>query len=154
MKYMIQDKYGKLMFTDGFHHIENKDVKKLKTFTEYSDASKKADKIGGTVTWWNNYIEEQGTKRKKQREELQKGREEALRNARVIDIPTRREWRLRDTDSYFDIMTFDWFVPIKTLLCESGYPIGVIGETPALESIFCYTYEELEIAEAAYEVVK
>ena len=154
MNVIIEDRYGRLLFTDGFHHLANKDIKKLKVFTDYGEASKKAEKVGGSATFWNTYIEEQGTKSKQQREDMQRDREKWLQNARVVDIPTRREWRLRDPGSYFDIMTFDWFVPIKTLLNENGYPIGVIGETPALESIFCYTYEELEIAEAAYEVIK
>ena len=154
MNVIIEDRYGKLLFTDGFHHLANKDVKKLKVFTDYGDASKKAEKVGGYATFLDNYIEEQGTKRKQWKEELRADREKTLANARVIDIPTRRHWTLKDSARDWDIVLFDWFIPIKTLLNENGYPIAVIGETPALESIYCYEYEELDAAQEAYEVVE
>ena len=153
MNCIIEDRYGRLLFTDGFHHLANKDIKKLKVFTDYGEASKKAEKVGGSATFWENYIEEQGTKRKQWREELRADREKALASARVIDIPTRRHWTLKDSARDWDIVLFDWFIPIKTLLNENGYPIAVIGETPALESIYCYEYEELDLAKECYEVV-
>lgn len=152
MNVIIEDRYGKLLFTDGFHHVANKDIKKLKVFTDYGEARKKAEKVGGYATSWGNYIEKEGTKWKQHREKLQQSRKESLANARVIDIPTRREWRIKDNARDWDIVLFDWFIPIKTLLNENGYPIAVIGETPALESIYCYEYEELDAAQEAYEV--
>jgi hypothetical protein len=142
------------LFTDGFDHLANKDIKKLKVFTDYGEASKHAEKAGGSATFWNTYIEEQGIKRKKHREELQQDREKALANARVVDIPTRREWRIKDSAKDRDLYWFDWFIPIKTLLTDDGWPIGVIGEVPDLCSIHCYTFEELDLAKECYEVVQ
>jgi hypothetical protein len=154
MNCIIEDRYGRLLFTDGFHHLGNKDVKKLKVFTDYGEASKQADKVGGSATFWNTYIEEQGIKRKHQREKMQNDREEALANARVVDIPTRREWRIKDNARDSDLYWFDWFIPIRTLLTDDGWPIGVIGEVPDLCSIHCYTFEELDLAKECYEVVQ
>lgn len=153
MNCIIENRYGKLLFTDGFHHLENKDIKNLKVFTDYGKASKEADKVGGSATFWNTYIEEQGTKRKQQREEMQSDREKALANARVVDIPTRREWRIKEEAKHHDFYWFDWFIPIKTLLSDDGWPLGVIGEVPELCSIHCYTFEELDMAKECYEVV-
>ena len=153
MNCIIEDRYGRLLFTDGFHHLANKDVKKLKVFTDYGEASKAADKAGGSATFWNTYMEEQGTKRKQQREEMQSDREKALANARIVDIPTRREWRIKEEAKHRDLYWFDWFIPIKTLLSDDGWPLGVIGEVPELPSIHCYTFEELDLAKECYEVV-
>ena len=152
MNAIIEDRYGRLLFTDGFHHLANKDIKKLKVFTDYGEASKKAEKVGGSATFWNTYIEEQGTKRKQQREEMQRDREKWLQNARVVDIPTRREWRIKEEAKHGDLYWFDWFIPIKTLLSDDGWPLGVIGEIPELPSIHCYTFEELDLAKECYEV--
>ncbi len=154
MNCIVEDRYGRLLFTDGFDHLANKDIKKLKVFTDYGEASKAAEKVGGYATSWDSHIEKQGTKRKEERERQQKYRKELLKTARVIDIPTRRKWKQTEDSMLFDIMLFDWFVPIKTLIDENGYPIAVIGETPALESIHCYAFEELEAAQDAYEVVQ
>ena len=153
MNCIIEDRYGKLLFTDGFHHLENKDIKNLKVFTDYGEASKAADKVGGSATFWNTYIEEQGVKRKQQREEMQRDREKWLQNAKVVDIPTRREWRIKEESKHNDFYWFDWFIPIKTLLSDDGWPLGVIGEIPELPSIHCYTFEELDLAKECYEVV-
>lgn len=154
MNCIIEDRYGRLLFTDGFDHLANKDIKKLRVFTDYGEASKHANKAGGSATFWNTYIEEQGIKRKQQREKIQNDREEALANARVVDIPTRREWRIKESAKDRDLYWFDWFIPIKTLLTNDGWPIGVIGEVPELPSIHCYTFEELDLAKECYEVVQ
>lgn len=154
MNCIIEDRYGRLLFTDGFHHLANKDIKNLRVFTDYGEASKQADKVGGSATFWNTYIEEQGVKRKQQREKMQNDREEALANARVVDIPTRREWKIKEEARHCDLYSFDWFIPIKTLLTDDGWPIGVIGEVPDLCSIHCYTFEELDLAKECYEVTE